>query len=196
MWMKLSTPSRTPSPDFPYRRHTLSHIVTVNTEIRDHTAVAAACRRHALPEPAQGTAQLYSGQVSGLLVRLPAWLYPVVIDTATGTIRFDNFGGAWGEEKHLHRLLRAYAVERPRGEARKKCYATTETSLAEGSSWSRSGWEARHEADHPRDRQPDGRDEGREKGFSGGECREASRFIEQALGQPAGEPLTAEFYQA
>ena len=34
------------------------------------------------------------------------------------------------------------------------------------------------------------------KGFSGGGCREASRFIEQALGQPASEQLTAEFYQA
>ena len=33
------------------------------------------------------------------------------------------------------------------------------------------------------------------KGFSGPECREASRFIEQALGQPVGEQLTAEFYQ-
>ena len=33
------------------------------------------------------------------------------------------------------------------------------------------------------------------KGFSGGECREASRFIEQALGQPVNELLTAEFYQ-
>jgi hypothetical protein len=33
------------------------------------------------------------------------------------------------------------------------------------------------------------------KGFSGGECREASRFIEQALGQPVGEQLTPEFYQ-
>jgi hypothetical protein len=33
------------------------------------------------------------------------------------------------------------------------------------------------------------------KGFSGPECREASRFIEQALGQPIGEQHTAEFYQ-
>jgi len=33
------------------------------------------------------------------------------------------------------------------------------------------------------------------KGFSGGECREASRFIEQALGQPVEEQLTAEFFQ-
>ena len=34
------------------------------------------------------------------------------------------------------------------------------------------------------------------KGFSGGECREASRFLEQALGQPASEQLTPEFYLA
>jgi Protein of unknown function (DUF2997) len=34
------------------------------------------------------------------------------------------------------------------------------------------------------------------RGFSGGECREASRFLEQALGQPMGEQLTSEFYQA
>jgi hypothetical protein len=33
------------------------------------------------------------------------------------------------------------------------------------------------------------------KGFSGGECREASRFVEQALGQRMAETLTAEFYQ-
>jgi hypothetical protein len=33
------------------------------------------------------------------------------------------------------------------------------------------------------------------KGFSGGECREASRFIEQALGQRVDEQLTPEFYQ-
>jgi hypothetical protein len=33
------------------------------------------------------------------------------------------------------------------------------------------------------------------KGFSGASCREASRFIEQALGKVAEDKLTAEFYQ-
>lgn len=33
------------------------------------------------------------------------------------------------------------------------------------------------------------------KGYAGGTCREASKFIEQALGQRTGEQLTAEFYQ-
>jgi hypothetical protein len=111
----------------------LSHIVTIKTEIRDDAAAAAACRRLALPEPAQGTAELYSGQAEGLLVRLPDWLYPVVIDTASGTVRYDNYGGCWGDEQQLHRLLQAYAVERARSEARRKNYATTEQSLADGS---------------------------------------------------------------
>ena len=33
------------------------------------------------------------------------------------------------------------------------------------------------------------------KGFAGNECRQATKAIEEALGQRAGERLTAEFYQ-
>jgi hypothetical protein len=32
------------------------------------------------------------------------------------------------------------------------------------------------------------------KGFTGGACREASKFIEQALGQRTAERVTGEFY--
>ena len=32
------------------------------------------------------------------------------------------------------------------------------------------------------------------KGFTGGECREASRFVEQALGTRSAETLTAEYH--
>jgi hypothetical protein len=32
------------------------------------------------------------------------------------------------------------------------------------------------------------------KGFTGSQCREASRFLEQALGQWVTEQLTSEFY--
>ena len=33
------------------------------------------------------------------------------------------------------------------------------------------------------------------RGFAGSTCREASKFVEQALGQKTAETLTAEFYQ-
>jgi hypothetical protein len=34
------------------------------------------------------------------------------------------------------------------------------------------------------------------KGFTGASCQEASRFLEQALGQRTKEQLTAEFHQS
>ena len=34
------------------------------------------------------------------------------------------------------------------------------------------------------------------RGFAGNECQQASRFLEQALGQRTGEQLTAEFYNS
>ena len=33
------------------------------------------------------------------------------------------------------------------------------------------------------------------KGFTGSSCRDASRFIEESLGQKMGERFTSEFYQ-
>jgi hypothetical protein len=111
----------------------MSHIVEIRTEVRDPVAAAAACRRLGLPEPAHGTAKLFSGEATGLLVSLPGWAYPAVFDTVTGLLRYDNYGGSWGPQEHLGRFLQAYAVERAKIEARKKGYATTEQTLADGS---------------------------------------------------------------
>ena len=111
----------------------LSHIVTVKTEVRDHAAVSATCRRLQLPIPLTGTARLFSGEATGLIVRLPDWTYPVVIDTATGQVRFDNYEGAWGDQAHLDRFLQIYAVEKTWIEARKKGHQITEQTLADGS---------------------------------------------------------------
>jgi hypothetical protein len=90
----------------------MSHIVTIRTEVRDPLAVAAACRRLGLPEPAHGTARLFEGEATGLLVKLPGWLYAAVVDTATGRVRFDNYGGAWGPQEHMDKFLQMYAIEK------------------------------------------------------------------------------------
>jgi hypothetical protein len=42
---------------------------------------------------------------------------------------------------------------------------------------------------------PDGKARVETKGFTGGECRDASRFVEQALGKPVDELLKPEFHQ-
>jgi hypothetical protein len=90
----------------------MSHIVTIRTEVRDPQAVAAACRRLGLPEPVPGTARLFSGEASGLLVRLPNWLYPAVVDTATGQVHYDNYADQWGLQEHLDKFLQMYALEK------------------------------------------------------------------------------------
>ena len=111
----------------------MSHIVTVKTEVRDPIAVAAACRRLGLPEPVLGTAQLFSDRATGLLVKLPGWLYPVACDTATGELKFDNYGGSWGPQEHLDHFMQSYAVEKATLEARKKGYSVSEQPLEDGS---------------------------------------------------------------
>lgn len=41
---------------------------------------------------------------------------------------------------------------------------------------------------------PDGQTKVETKGFAGESCRQASEFIEKALGQRTGEQLTQDFY--
>ena len=43
---------------------------------------------------------------------------------------------------------------------------------------------------------PDGSTQVETKGFAGSSCREASRFIEQALGRRTTETLTSEFHHS
>jgi hypothetical protein len=111
----------------------LSHIVEITTEVRDPVAAEAACRRLGLPQPLHRTVELFSGQTTGLAVELPGWRYPLICDTETGTLRYDNFGGRWGDERQLERFLQAYAVEKARIEARKQGHSVTEHLLADGS---------------------------------------------------------------
>ncbi len=111
----------------------MSHIVTIQTEIRDPVAILAACRRLGLSTPEQETVQLYSSQASGWAVRLSGWRYPVVCQIETGQLQFDNFNGRWGDQQELDRFRQAYAVEKAKLEARRQGHAVTEQSLADGS---------------------------------------------------------------
>jgi len=111
----------------------LSHIVTIQTQVRDPVAVAAACQRLGLPQPVQGRFRLFSGEVAGLGVELPGWRYPVVCQTETGEVKFDNFEGRWGEQRHLDAFLQGYAVEKTKLEARRRGHSVIEQPLADGS---------------------------------------------------------------
>ena len=111
----------------------MSHIVVVKTEIRDAGAVRAACQRLGLPQPVKDTVKLFSGEAKGLAVQLPDWVYPVVCDTDSGTLCYDNFGGRWGDPRHLDKFLQMHAVEKAKIEARRRGHSVTEQTLADGS---------------------------------------------------------------
>jgi hypothetical protein len=77
--------------------------------------------------------QLFSAEATGLLVQLPEWQYPVVIDILSGTLRYDNFGQRWGKQAELDRFLQMYAVEKAKIEARRAGRIVTESQLQDGS---------------------------------------------------------------
>ena len=111
----------------------MSHIVSIKTEIRDPTALSAACRRLGLDQPVQGTARLFASEAEGLIVNLPDWRYPVVIDTDARQVYYDNYSGQWGSQSQLDRLLQAYTVEKAKLEARRAGHTVTEQPLSDGS---------------------------------------------------------------
>ncbi len=111
----------------------MSHIVQIQTEVRDPLAIQAAARRLQLPPPTRGKFKLFTTEATGWGIQLPRWQYPVVCDTGSGKIEFDNYEGHWGDPVELDRFLQGYAVEKAKVEARKAGHCVTEQSLSDGS---------------------------------------------------------------
>ena len=169
----------------------MSHVVHVQTEIRDVQALQAACQRLHLQPPVLETVELFSGQATGYAVRLPAWKYAAVCHVETGTVEFDNYGGRWGQQCELDNLLQGLF----RG---KNSHRSPKT------------WTHRHGAVTGRRLgqthasggrccpmktiqliiAPNGQVRLETKGYSGSACVEASRFLEAALGKQLSETKT------
>ena len=111
----------------------LSHIVEIKTEIRDEQAIRAACVRLQLAAPEHKTVRLFNATATGLCVQLPGWNYPVVCETQSNAVKYDNYQGHWGRQEEINKFLQAYAVEKARIEARKKGHRVSEAKLEDGS---------------------------------------------------------------
>jgi len=111
----------------------VSHIVTIKTELRCLAAIRAACKRLTIQNPEFNTHKLFTNQVEGWGIKLPGWIYPVVVQPETGSVQFDNYGGKWGKQEELDRFLQAYAVEKAKLEARRKGHTVFEQTLTDGS---------------------------------------------------------------
>jgi hypothetical protein len=116
----------------PKKENSVSHLVTIETKVHDAAALKAACHRLRLAEPVYAKVQLFSADAAGLAVTLPGWQYPVVVDIAEGSIKYDNYEGRWGDPAELARLLQMYAVEKAKLESRKQGYWVTEQTRQDG----------------------------------------------------------------
>lgn len=111
----------------------MSHIVSIQTQIKDVVALRHAASRLSLPEPVDGTVKLFSSEATGWQVQLPQWRYPVVADVETGSLAYDTYQGRWGDPAQLDQLLQRYAVEKTTLEARRQGHTVLEQPLEDGS---------------------------------------------------------------
>src|SRR6187401_2790431 len=107
----------------------MSHIVTIQTQVRDPVAIGLACERLQLPPPRQATFQLFSDRATGWGVELPGWRYPVVCQTETGQLRYDNYNSHWGDPLHLQAFIQRYAAEAAKVAARRNGHTVLEQPL-------------------------------------------------------------------
>ncbi len=89
----------------------MSHVSTVEVEVKSAAALSAACVRLGLSAPVVGSHRVFRKEFTGLAVNLPGWRWPVVFDLAAGVVQTDNFNGYWGDRAELEKFLQAYGVE-------------------------------------------------------------------------------------
>ena len=111
----------------------MSHIVQIQTEVRDPEAIRISCERLNLAPPQQGKFQLFASEVSGIGIQLSGWRYPVVCQIESGELSYDNYAGRWGEQLHLNKFLQAYAISKATIEAHKLGHSVTEQQLEDSS---------------------------------------------------------------
>jgi hypothetical protein len=111
----------------------MSHTVQVrNIKCTNEAALSIACDQLGLKMRARGKHKLFDREHEGVAVDLPGWRLPVVIDTSTGQASFDNYGGQWGQEVELDRLIQRYALEAAKMEAVSQGLTCNEEELPDG----------------------------------------------------------------
>jgi hypothetical protein len=111
----------------------MSHTVEVKTEIKDVDALKKACEHLDLDVPLFGNHKLYqSKKHEGWSIKLPGWNYPIVCNTETGELHFDNYEGRWGDLERLRDLKQRYTVEKTVMVAERQGRRVSEEQLENG----------------------------------------------------------------
>jgi len=96
----------------------MSHIVKAKVQMEHKQCLIRAAEHLGLQNLGEGRHKLYGRQhAEGIAFKLPDWNHPVVINTETGEVSYDNYGGSWGKQVELDKLVQRYSIERTKEEA-------------------------------------------------------------------------------
>ena len=111
----------------------MSHIVKAKVEMKNVDCLNRAIKHLGLTNLGQGTHKLWSNQTAqGIGVKLPDWNHPVVINPTKGEAVYDNYGGNWGKQIELDKLVQRYTTEVTIDQAIAGGYTYEEETLANG----------------------------------------------------------------
>lgn len=112
----------------------MSHIVKCKVEMKNVDCLNRAIRHLGLENLGNRKQhQLFGGQkADGIAVKLPGWTYPVVINPESGEAVYDNYGGNWGKQEELDKLVQRYAIETTIDQAIAGGYTYEENRLPNG----------------------------------------------------------------
>ena len=97
----------------------MSHTTTIRTELRNLDILKAACTALGIPfTTGPQKIELFAGYATGdLSFKLPGWHYPAVVNSQTGEVKLDNYGGQWGNIEEFHKLSQEYSLQVAENEA-------------------------------------------------------------------------------
>lgn len=86
----------------------MSHTVTCEIDIRDREAFAAVARAMGAEILGEGVHSLFESHEAGLGIKLDGWLFPIVLGEKG--LKFDDYGGKWGNPADIGALTERYAL--------------------------------------------------------------------------------------
>lgn len=101
----------------------MSHTLQVRVEYRDKQALASAVEKVGGTVIGDGCHYLFAGEETGWGFRLLSWNYPLIL-TEDGILKFDDYGGRWGQRSDIERLKAEYAAAVVERKCAELCWMT------------------------------------------------------------------------
>ncbi|MEQ8786547.1 MAG: DUF1257 domain-containing protein [Pirellulaceae bacterium] len=110
----------------------MSHITTLQVQMRDEQAIRAACQETGAEFLGRGVHTLFGSQtVEGVGFKLSQWRYPLV--ATEDALKYDTFCSKAGAGGQLNQFRQSYAKQVVLAQARRKGQHVTEQRQADGS---------------------------------------------------------------